>query len=179
MAARRRLSIALLLLALEATLAFDPKLQAIVDAEDAADLATEAAAMREQLTPEEMQAQRLAQEAVAKLEAEEVRKAVAGEEAVPTRYAPNGDSLDAADFLAELGERSMRCSACEMVAEKLDDVIPLLVKRWPEWNSAERAKHLRPAFVQRGCKQFDTMQVALIGEDGCVPHDVHTQCWNL
>ena len=85
MAARRRLSIALLLLALEATLAFDPKLQAIVDAEDAADLATEAAAMREQLTPEEMQAQRLAQEAVAKLEAEEVRKAVAGEEAVPTR----------------------------------------------------------------------------------------------
>ena len=96
-----------------------------------------------------------------------MQAAVLGQSPAPTRYAPNGHTLDAADFLSELGERSLRCSACELVAERMDYMIPLLVRTWPTRSSAERAKMLRAMLVQRGCKQIDAMHVALTGDHGC------------
>ena len=89
-----------------------------------------------------------------------MQAAVLGQSPAPTRYAPNGHTLDAADFLSELGERSLRCSACELVAERMDYMIPLLVRTWPTRSSAERAKMLRAMLVQRGCKQIDAMHVS-------------------
>ena len=65
-----------------------------------------------------------------------MQAAVLGQSPAPTRYAPNGHTLDAADFLSELGERSLRCSACELVAERMDYMIPLLVRTWPTRSSA-------------------------------------------
>jgi len=166
MKARSSRSISLLLLVMLGAMVaadpyVDPALQAIPDVEGTKDIAAKASAIGEHDTPEETNARRHAQEV------EGQWNVVRGKEPAPTRDAPNGDTLDAAVFLSELGERSMRCSACELVAEKMDDVIPLLVKTWPMRSSPERTRLLRATLLQRGCKQFDTMHVALMGDDGC------------
>jgi hypothetical protein len=108
-----------------------------------------------------------------------MQAAVLGQSPAPTRYAPNGHTLDAADFLSELGERSLRCSACELVAERMDYMIPLLVRTWPTRSSAERAKMLRAMLVQRGCKQIDAMHVALMGDHGCAATLLQSPCAGL
>ena len=137
-------------------------------ADERARIAEQASAMREQMTPEQMEAQMAAQDALANAEAGEVRKTVMGEGPTPTRYAPNGDSIDAVEFMSDLGEQSVRCSACELVTATMDEAIDgsSLVSGWAEWTSAERAKKLRPILVRRGCRKFDTMQVALTGFEG-------------
>ena len=56
-------------------------------ADERARIAEQASAMREQMTPEQMEAQMAAQDALANAEAGEVRKTVMGEGPTPTRYA--------------------------------------------------------------------------------------------
>ena len=74
---------------------------------------------------------------------------------------------DAHSHLIALGEESLRCSACELVASKMDDAIDSkLLKSWGGIGREERVLKLRRAFAKRACAPIADMQIALLGEPG-------------
>lgn len=74
---------------------------------------------------------------------------------------------DARSYLRALGEDSLRCTACTLVAAKMDDAIDSkLLKSWAGLTTEERIKKMRSAFSKRACPQIDDIQVAIMGETG-------------
>ena len=74
---------------------------------------------------------------------------------------------DVQSHLNGLGEDSLRCSACELVASKMDDAIDSkLLKSWSSFTSEDRASKLRRAFQKRACAPIADLQIAQLGEEG-------------
>ena len=145
MPARLRFSIALLLISRHA---------AVVGAKTPA---------KEELTPGELERKRFTEAAL--VEAEEQQRLATPQPA--RRHAPNGDTLDAQDFLESLGEPTLRCSACELVAVKFEQAFKdeELVTGWAANTSAERATALRATLPKRACAKIKRMKIAIDGEE--------------
>ena len=75
-------------------------------------------------------------------------------------------SADIQEYLKGLGESSMRCSACELVAKRVDDAIDsTFLKGWKTWTTETRAKKLKSK-LSKTCPAFESMQIALMGDIG-------------
>ena len=74
-------------------------------------------------------------------------------------------SQDARSHLDSLPE-SARCSACELVASKMENAIasPAIVKAWKDWTTAQRISKLKAAFSKHACPKFDDMQICSVGD---------------
>ena len=82
------------------------------------------------------------------------------------RRAPNGDTLDAQEFLESIGQSTLRCSACELVAAKFEKAIDEeLVAGWSGNTSAERAEALRTTLPKRACAKMKRMAIAMEGDE--------------
>ena len=114
----------------------------------------------DEMTPEELERQRLTEGALAVAEEQSLQPR-------PTRrYAPNGDTVDAQAFLESLGQSTLRCSACELVAVKFEQAIDgELVAGWAANTSAERAEALRTTMPKRACGKMKRMQIAMDGAE--------------
>ena len=67
-------------------------------------------------------------------------------------------------YLASLGAEPTRCSACDMVATKFDEVLakPNLIRGWREWTTEQRVSKLKAA-LGKVCPKFDAVQVCKHG----------------
>ena len=87
------------------------------------------------------------------------------------RRAPNGDTLDAQEFLESIGQSTLRCSACELVAAKFEKAIDEeLVAGWAGNTSAERAEALRTTLPKRACAKMKRMAIAMEGDEASLKY---------
>ena len=77
------------------------------------------------------------------------------------------------NIFSTLGETTLQCSACELVAARVQDGIAKepglkVIRGFKEWSHEARRQHLRDALGQKhGCpKLTSTMQVAQVGKSG-------------
>ena len=76
-------------------------------------------------------------------------------------------SEDARSHLTDLGEESLRCSACTLVASQFDDAMDSkLLKAWAGWTTEQRITKLRGTFRKRACPAIGEMQIAQLGDKG-------------
>ena len=119
----------------------------------------------EEMTPEQLERQRLTEGALA--DAEEL----ALQPRPKRRHAPNGDTLDAQDFLESMGQSTLRCSACELVAVKFEKAIDAeLLAGWAGNTSAERATALRATLPKKACAKMKRMLIAMEGEEASLKY---------
>ena len=71
---------------------------------------------------------------------------------------------DARSYLVKLGGESLRCSACELVADKVEEAIaaPSFAKGWKEWTTEQRVSKLK-ASLRKKCPKFQDMMIARTG----------------
>ena len=114
---------------------------------------------KDEMTPEQLERQRLTEGALADAEEQSLMPRP------KRRHAPNGDTLDAQDFLESIGQSTLRCSACELVAVKFQKAIDEeLVAGWAGNTSVERATALRTTLPKRACAKMKRMAIAMEGE---------------
>ena len=115
---------------------------------------------KDEMTPEQLERQRLTEGALADAEEQSLMPRP------KRRHAPNGDTLDAQDFLESIGQSTLRCSACELVAVKFQKAIDEeLVAGWAGNTSVERATALRTTLPKRACAKMKRMAIAMEGEE--------------
>jgi hypothetical protein len=80
--------------------------------------------------------------------------------------APTTAGASDADVFAALGERSLQCSACEIVTGKLFDQLGSnLARDFRSWSEEERLTKVSSAFAA-GCASIEGMQLAMAGNAG-------------
>ena len=119
----------------------------------------------DEMTPEQLERQRLTESALVDAEQESLMPRP------KRRHAPNGDTLDAQDFLESMGQSTLRCSACELVAVKFEKAIDAeLVAGWAGNTSVERATALRTTLPKRACAKMKRMAIAMEGEEAALKY---------
>ena len=72
----------------------------------------------------------------------------------------------AAEALAALGEKSLQCSACDLISAKLfDSLDSKLVKAFKVWDGATRLAKVTAAF-EKACGSIEGLQLAMAGNEG-------------
>jgi len=70
------------------------------------------------------------------------------------------------DQLEALGEESLRCTGCEMIADALyASLDSKIAKSFKGWNTDERVANVGKA-MRKACKRVKEDQVAIVGEQG-------------
>ena len=71
---------------------------------------------------------------------------------------------DTQKHLTSLGEESMRCSACNLVADKVESSISSdFVREWYDLTRPQRVARLRAQLMSKNCPKIDKMQIAMEG----------------
>ena len=75
---------------------------------------------------------------------------------------------DAPVYLKSMGEESLRCSACEIVASMIEEkvITSKLIKGWSAWTTEQRVNKLRTTITKKACPPIGDKQIALMGEEG-------------
>ena len=132
----------------------------------AAHVAVAGVISKDEMTPEQLERQRRTEGALADME-EQLAAAMRPKR----RRAPNGDTLDAQEFLESIGQSTLRCSACELVAAKFEKAIDEeLVAGWAGNTSAERAEALRTTLPKRACAKMKRMAIAMEGDEASLKY---------
>ena len=132
----------------------------------AAHVAVAGVISKNEMTPEHLERQRQTESALADAEEQ-----LAGAMRPKRRHAPNGDTLDAQEFLESIGQSTLRCSACELVAVKFEKAIDAeLLAGWAGNTSAERATALRATLPKKACAKMKRMLIAMEGEEASLKY---------